>query len=67
MASFVSIAMIHLALILGRINRPETKILFEKKTTAATLNYVKNVFFNQFGKTNIASVVQSSTVSIVFS
>ena len=43
-ASFATAAIIHLTLILGSTNRPETEISFDKKTTAAALNYVKNLF-----------------------
>ena len=43
-ASFATAAIIHLTLILGIANRPKTEISFDKKTTAAALNYFKNFF-----------------------
>ena len=47
MPSFVTVAIIHLTLILRSPNRSKTEILFEKKTTAVALNYVRNFFFNE--------------------
>ena len=41
MPRFVTVAIIYLTLILRSPNRPQTEISFEKKTTAAALNYVK--------------------------
>ena len=45
MPNFVTVAIIHLTLVLRTPNRPETEISLEKKTTAAALNYVKNFVY----------------------
>ena len=45
MPSFVTVAIIYLTLVLRTPNRPETEISFQKKTTAAALNYVKNFVY----------------------
>ena len=47
MPSFATVAIIHFTLILRSPNRPKTEISFEKKTTAAALNYVKKFFYNE--------------------